>query len=251
MNRAYGVGQWWHYAQVTSTNDKAKELAANGYLGDEAVIIADHQTQGRGQQNAKWYSSPGDSLTLSLVIFPQSLLAKDQFWLNMAVSVGILESLLPFLQSSAGHYAIKWPNDIILEHRKMGGILIENVLEGKYIQQSVIGIGLNLGDSSSKVLPEAIGLSSLKGDVPDSDRIAKGLIEKVNEAYRQVTVGNRQPIKDRYHQFLYKRNQWHTFKDTSDQLFKGCIQGVDELGQLLVQDEDKRIQAFGLKSIQF
>lgn len=247
----YRGSQWWHYNQLSSTNDQAKELAAKGYLKDEAVVIADHQTHGRGQQNANWYSNPGDSLTLSFVVFPASFLAKDQFWLNMAVSVGILESLLLFLQPVAGHYAIKWPNDIILEHQKMGGILIENILEGNHIYQSVIGIGLNLGDLSLDELPEAIGLSNVTGDIPDHDLIVKSVVDKVKEAYRQVTTGNAEVIKNRYYQFLYKNNQWHTFKDASGKLFKGCIHGVDELGHLLVQDDENRIQAYSLKTLQF
>jgi BirA family biotin operon repressor/biotin-[acetyl-CoA-carboxylase] ligase len=247
----YLDSKWWHYHQLTSTNDKAKELAAKGYLKDKAVVIADHQTHGRGQQNASWYSNPGDSLTLSLVVFPSSLLAKDQFWLNMAVSVGILESLIPFLEPVAAHYAIKWPNDLMLEHRKMGGILIENVLEGNYIHQSVVGIGLNLGDFYLEALPQAIGLSSVTEEIPDHDHMAQSLVDKIIEAYRKVTLGNREIIKDRYHQFLYKSHQWHTFKDARGNLFKGCIQGIDELGRLLVLNESNSIQAYGLKNIQF
>lgn len=248
---SYARSQWWYYNQLSSTNDKAKELAAMGYLKDEAVVITDDQTHGRGQQNAYWYSNPGDSLTLSFVAFPTSLLAKDQFWLNMAVSVGILESLLPFLEPVAGHYAIKWPNDLILEHRKMGGILIENVLEGHYVHQSVIGIGLNLGDLSLWELSGAIGLSSVTGEIPDTDLLARRLVDKVKEAYKQLKIGRREVIKNRYYQFLYKSNQWHTFKDGSGQFFKGCIHGVDEVGQLLVQDESNKVQPYGLKNIQF
>eukprot|EP01137_Pigoraptor_chileana_P015025 Opistho-2@5140 len=110
------------------------------------VIITDNQTAGRGQRGNVWEASIGENLTFSLILKPNFLKASEQFQLNVAVSLGVLDCLSEYIDEDL---KVKWSNDIYFQNQKMGGILIENTLQGYQIGYSVIGIGLNINQAAS------------------------------------------------------------------------------------------------------
>ena len=124
-----------------STNDIAAEMIQSQEVFEGTIIITDHQTTGRGQRGNSWEAAIGQNLTLSLILKPTFLRASDQFQLNVAVSLGVHEFLSQYLPEGL---TIKWSNDIYHYDKKLGGILIENTLQGYNIGYSVIGIGLNI-----------------------------------------------------------------------------------------------------------
>ena len=127
-----------------STNNEALQFLADGTAYEGDMVVTDGQTQGRGQRGNQWIAQSGQNLTFSLVLQPTFLLASEQFWLNMAVSLAVYDSLSPFIPAGL---RIKWPNDIYVNDRKMGGILIENALQGYNLAHSVVGIGLNINQT--------------------------------------------------------------------------------------------------------
>ena len=127
-----------------STNDETLQFLADGTAYEGDMVVTDGQTQGRGQRGNQWIAQSGQNLTFSLVLQPTFLLASEQFWLNMAVSLAVYDSLSPFIPAGL---RIKWPNDIYVNDRKMGGILIENALQGYNLAHSVVGIGLNINQT--------------------------------------------------------------------------------------------------------
>ncbi len=107
------------------------------------LLVAEHQTHGRGRLGRAWLSSPGSSLTFSLAL---SLQPGDWSGLSLAVGCAIAEALEPWAQLSPGakpRLTLKWPNDLWLDERKLGGILIETVPAGDR-RMAVIGVGLNI-----------------------------------------------------------------------------------------------------------
>lgn len=243
---------WWHYQTLTSTNDQAKLLAAGDWLKNGSVIIADEQTHGRGQQNTAWLSKAGESLTCSFVYFPNFLKASDQFYLNMIVTLGIVEALKAHFKSYGDSFAIKWPNDILLKEKKLGGILIENLLEGAYLQQAVVGIGINLNQTlMGKELPGAISLRQLTGRHHNPLSLVEILKDAIDNQYTMLRDGNKSKIYNGYLNNLYLFHRWHQFKAANGKTFQGCISGINNYGNLLIVDKANQTRAFGLKEIQF
>ncbi len=141
---------------IDSTNDYAKQLLSTQKPTDGTLIIAKAQTKGRGQLGNIWQTESGKNLTVSYILYPNFLSPDKQFYLNMAVALGIRE----FCESiCAEHVQIKWPNDILINGKKVCGVLIENALQGSKIQHSVIGIGININQSKFDAeLPHATSI---------------------------------------------------------------------------------------------
>ena len=125
---------------VTSTNDYLSQLCKNNETKEFYTVWAERQTAGRGQRGNSWESEPGKNLTFSIVLYPTVLKARQQFYLSMLVSTAVVYALNNYTKG----FSVKWPNDIYWNDKKIAGILIENELEGNYVMQSIVGIGLNV-----------------------------------------------------------------------------------------------------------
>ena len=126
--------------ETTSTNDYLAQLCKESKAKEFYTVMADIQTKGKGQRGNSWESEAGKNLTFSIVLYPTALEAPKQFCLSMLAALACHEAL----DNYTNGFSIKWPNDIYWKDKKIGGILIENELEGEYIVQSIIGIGLNI-----------------------------------------------------------------------------------------------------------
>ena len=148
-----------------STNDEARRRL--DALDNLSVLAAETQTAGRGQGDHTWTSAPGQNLTFTLVLkFPPCapIATSEILLITQAVTGGIRRYLL----SKGVESRIKWPNDIYVGDRKICGILIENILDGKQVSSSMIGIGLNLNqDRFPADLPNPVSLRQLTGRTYD------------------------------------------------------------------------------------
>ena len=131
-----------------------------------SVVAAREQTAGRGQGTHTWYSTKGKNLTFSILYNPEMLLTQDMILITCATTIGIRDYLL----EKGVTARIKWPNDIWVGDRKICGILIENILDGKRIRHSIIGIGLNLNEKDwPSDLPNPVSLGNITGKTYDTD----------------------------------------------------------------------------------
>ncbi len=141
------VGLPYRYcASCGSTNLELKREA--GGLPSGTVVATDEQTQGRGRLGRSWTSGPGQDLTFSVLLRPSVAPAEAQI-LSLAVAVAVAEVLdgLPGLQ---GRALVKWPNDVLIDGKKVCGILLESSSDGEGLEWVVAGIGLNVnGDPGS------------------------------------------------------------------------------------------------------
>ncbi len=148
-----------------STNDEARRRL--DALDNLSVLAAETQTAGRGQGDHTWTSAPGQNLTFTLVLkFPPCapIATSEILLITQAVTGGIRRYLL----SKGVESRIKWPNDIYVDDRKICGILIENILDGKQVSSSMIGIGFNLNqDRFPADLPNPVSLRQLTGRTYD------------------------------------------------------------------------------------
>jgi len=212
------------------------------------IIVTDNQTAGRGQRGNHWESRPGQNLTCSLLLKPTFLRATDQFWLNMAVSVGLTDALLPLVGDII---RIKWPNDIYAGDRKLGGILIENTLHSYTLAWSVVGMGLNVNQTEFDY-SAATSLQHL-ATLPNGYDLAgllRQVCERIEQRYLQLRSGQREGMKTDYLKLLYRYQQEHIFLSDGDRIFRGTIVGIDETGRLAI-DEAGQVRHFGFKEIVF
>ena len=208
--------------EVDSTNTELMRRARAGRM-DPVLLVAERQTAGRGRLGRGWRSAPGESLTFSVGL---KLAPADWAGLSLAVGVTLAEHLHPRIQ-------LKWPNDLWLEDRKLGGILIETASFAGAPQPeryAVIGVGLNVS------APQATGLATppawLQELLPDVDaaealsRIALPLVRSV-QAFEALGY---QPFQMRFDARDALRDRAVTLSDGSS----GTAHGTSETGGLLV-----------------
>ncbi|GAB3703502.1 biotin--[acetyl-CoA-carboxylase] ligase [Spirosoma flavus] len=230
-----------------STNDEASDLIARTDVAEGTLVITDHQTAGRGQRGNIWLATAGQNLTFSLILKPSFLQPTEQFWLNMAISLGIYDALQPLL---GDQLRVKWPNDIYVGSKKLGGILIENTLHGTSIAWSIVGMGLNINQTElSYVTATSLQLESPLPNGYDLSGLLRMLCETLEQRYLQLRSGRRDLLKTSYLQILYRYQEEHIFKSEGRQ-FRGTIIGVDEAGRLAVTENDE-VRYFGFKEISF
>lgn len=231
-----------------STNDIAVEMIqSENTVFEGTVIITDNQTAGRGQRGNTWEASSGENLTFSLILKPNFLKASDQFQLNIAISMGVFDFLSAFIDESL---SIKWSNDIYYKDQKMGGILIENSLQGYQIGHSIVGIGLNINQLEFSNL-RATSLRSITHNPLkyDLSEILKRLLENLEKNYLKIKNNDFESLKTNYLANLYRFQKYHYFKRNGQQ-FLGQIVGIDETGKLGIET-DENVIYFDFKEVEF
>lgn len=234
--------------EVASTNTFLKDaLSKSTPLLEGTVIMAEKQFAGRGQTNNDWLSEERKNLTFSVLLNPSFLRVDQQFELNKAISVAVND----VLQMYAGNDAlIKWPNDSYIGNKKVGGILIENIVNGNKIRHAIVGIGLNVNQTNFPITLKNV--TSLKqGLHKDYDLyVLLGEICSAIEArYLQLKAGRYEKITADYMNKLYLLNQWATFK-CADRMLDGKIIGLSSSGQLEMETREGTV-FFNNKEVEF
>jgi BirA family transcriptional regulator, biotin operon repressor / biotin---[acetyl-CoA-carboxylase] ligase len=228
-----------------STNSLLLDLAQKSSPAEGTVVITNHQTRGRGQRGSGWEAEEGKNLTFSLLLKPTFLSTQNQFFLTIVVSLAVHD----FLSSkSLPQVKIKWPNDVMVNDKKITGILIENSLSNSAIQQSVVGIGVNINQQLFSV-PSATSLSIEAKREFDLLTELNLLVEKIEKRYLQLRAGKKTELKNDYLKNLYWAGELHLFL-VNNLRQQGTITGIDEAGKLEV-DCNGTISYFGLKEISF
>ena len=228
-----------------STNNYLKQLILERTMDDFSVVVANHQTNGRGQRGSSWLSEKDKNLTFSVLKRNISIVANQQFLLNILVSLSIVKSLEGF---NIPKLAIKWPNDILSDHHKISGILIENLIKNKQIEYAIIGIGLNVNQVKFEGLSK---VSSLKNIMPlpvDKDELLTKIIDKLKMYFKLYSENGSEFLNSEYESYLFRKDKPSTFSSHDNSLFTGIIRGVSASGKLCVQMEDFN-KEFDLKEL--
>jgi BirA family biotin operon repressor/biotin-[acetyl-CoA-carboxylase] ligase len=229
---------------VDSTNNYAASLVQSDNIPEGAVIMAREQTMGRGQRGTQWQSVAGENLTFSLVYYPRFLAAQDQFMLSRICALALLETLL----SMEVQASIKWPNDLLVNGKKICGVLIENGIQGDRLSSAVIGIGLNV---NQLVFPGGISATSLALERKaqfDLIHVLGSFCERMEKWYLLLRQGKNELICKQYLQCLMNFREWSWFQKEENP-FKAMITDVNREGKLELMLENGEIQTFGLKEI--
>ena len=235
--------------EVDSTNNFLKQLASNSKpVIEGTVIMAENQTAGRGQQQNGWYAEAGKNLTFSLLLKPSFLPVTQQFDLVRAVSLGVFDALHPLLGDSL---KIKWPNDIYYGNRKLGGMLIENMIQGGQIKNAIVGIGLNINQEKfPDNLPNATSVKQILQQDYDLKTLLSDICRHIEAYYLNLKAGKILFVRETYLTRLYWLNEQKEYKSKDGQ-FAGTIKSVKDNGILVVENNKHEELEFSLKEIEF
>ena len=215
--------------------------------------IAGHQTAGKGQRGNQWYAQPNQNLLVSFLLKPNHELLQAQFYLSKAIANGILIGLQQWASGNLGErlpLEIKWPNDIYLDGKKLGGILIESNFQAGKWAFSIVGIGLNINQLDF----EGLRATSLRQwtqnpqtiDIADIyNHIAHG-IENQYEAFTGKAYTS---IDSTYHETLFRKEAWHSYEDKNG-IFEGKIVRVNEQG-LVEIERNLGTESYDIKELSF
>lgn len=231
--------------ECESTNNLALQLCQQTETPEGTVVITENQTAGRGQRGSSWETEPGMNLTFSFVIRPGFLSVSDQFYLNIFTSLAILDYLKSHLQSKP---LIKWPNDVLVDGKKICGILIENQIRSSRFSSVVAGIGLNINQQTF-IIDTATSLHHHTQQQYDLQTELESLLQYLEARYLQLKNGKFETLKRNYLESLYGLHEPRSF-DVDGKTVKGMITGIDEAGRLTVKI-DGEVKAFGIKEIRY
>ncbi len=231
---------------ISSTNEYLKALNNSQNLPNFTTVTANYQTNGKGQRGAKWNSEAGKNLICSILV--KNVIDKPEhlFILNVAVSLAIVQTLK---QLTNLQFNIKWPNDILSENKKIGGILIENSLHYNNKITSIVGIGLNINQQNFENLPKATSLYNLSRFEYDIEMVLKALLNHLKVKIHKFIEENENVLWEEYHSYLYKLNVPAVFASDNKENFMGIIKGVNPHGKLLLQHHDNLIYEYDIKDI--
>lgn len=225
-----GKGDFYYYDEVTSTNDEAYRLAEDG-APEGTLVVSDTQTAGKGRLGRKWSSPKGEGVYFSLVLRPD---------VNISIipTITLISALaiVDTVERVCGVKAeIKWPNDVLVSGRKLCGILTEMKAQPDMVEFIVLGIGINVNTSLSK-LPE--GSTSLKhetGGVVLKKDILKGILEEFETDYnifkREGFLSLREECK--VHSAVIGEQ---VSVSEHGRILEGTVLDIDESGALMVED---------------
>jgi len=232
---------------VDSTNNYALALIKEKELADGTLIWAHNQLNGRGQRDAKWFAKEGTSLTASFVLHP-SLTIEDLYYLTKMTVLAVADMVNGLLADKSFRVDIKWPNDVMLGHKKMGGILIENVLRGSLIKTSVIGIGLNI---FNQVFPDEAGLAGcIEAFTPIDCSLRDCMVtlcECLEVRYLQLKAKRYEDLDRHYFGQLYAYHQWAQYQ--TDEKIVGFSEGVTKEGKLILKHDTGERHLYEVKEI--
>jgi len=202
------------------------------------TLVTKIQTAGKGQRGNVWRDEPGQSVLMSLIVQPE-MPVEQQFCFNTAIAVAVATVLQSFEED--WNVQIKWPNDIIVNDKKAGGILVENTFRGSSWTHSVIGLGLNVLQASfPEDLPRATSLYIASPKQRDVQALAMLLREQI---IRNIYSGHITTFLDLYNHNLYRRGQLQRFTDGTEE-WDAWILGVNKDGQLVVRFDDGSTAAY-------
>jgi BirA family biotin operon repressor/biotin-[acetyl-CoA-carboxylase] ligase len=225
--------------EIDSTNDEAARLLATGESAP-FVVIARSQTRGRGRLGRSWHSAANGNLYISFAFRPSLEPGRMQTF-TLWMGVNLCDLVERFCNGLSVRPGVKWPNDLVFDGRKAGGMLTEARMDADRIRDLVFGLGLNIGSTAESwpapLARQAVSLSQVAGERIDASRLTAALIGRILLAYEQFIDGSyRRTFADLWNRFDALRGSRVTLTEGNRQ-HAGTALGIDEEGSLLLREE--------------
>lgn len=237
--------------EIDSTNNFARTLLDSVEKPENGTVIITHkQTKGIGQMGSLWESEPGKNITCSIILYPNFLTLETIFDLTKCISMAVIATLENYIDFE--RLKIKWPNDVLFENRKISGILIQNQWIGNQLESSIIGIGININQTSFSSAGNfaPISLKNITGKEHNLDQILEELIKKLSFFYEHLEETTKSYLSFLYSNSLFRNNEWASYCNNGT-IFEGKIIQIHSDGHISLKLKDGEIKSFGYKEIEF
>ncbi len=238
-----GTGLGWRQldvvAQTGSTNADLLARAASGIDIDGAVLIAEHQTAGRGRHGRGWSATPRAQITMSVGVSVVDVPAATWGWLSLAAGVAVFDAVAPLIERTGFKAGLKWPNDVLVGGGKLAGILAEVARP-----VVVVGVGLNVTQAPEEVgSPGATSLLDLGVAAPDRDQLVRSLLRELGgriAAWRAARGADPQLAADYRARSLTIGSRVRAQLPGGKEIV-GTARDIDDQGQLCVAAEGETV----------
>ena len=215
---------------IDSTNEYIKKNK-DVFYENELCVFTFNQTNGNGQRGNKWISEPGQNICISFLFRDLNINIKDQFKLNMLVSLKIIKILRNF---KINNLKIKWPNDILADNKKICGILIESFFKKNRVKDAVIGFGINVNQFDFGAVKNATSFFLIKKTFQDLFPMSKAIIKEFSDFNYEVINKTTSELKFKYLKSLYGLNIYNKF-NVSEDIINAKIVDIRAEGQLVLE----------------
>jgi len=228
-----------HFLEETgSTNTYATELLQKGAQEGD-IVIADYQTHGRGRMERVWHSPSGKNIFTSIILKPD-LDPSSASQVTLTAGVAVAEAISEFCN---GKVTVKWPNDVLIEGKKVCGILSEMKTRNDKIEYVIVGIGINVnmdkGDFPEQLQESSTSLKEETGRYISRLDFAEDLFECFGTWYHKLHVEGFNPIRDEWLKYSNIIGREIDVRDR-DRTKRGRVAGLDNIGALVIYDEKEK-----------
>jgi BirA family transcriptional regulator, biotin operon repressor / biotin---[acetyl-CoA-carboxylase] ligase len=225
-----------HYFRIGSTNAAAMEAAAAGEP-EGSIFFAEQQTAGRGRGANSWESAPSEGIYGSVILRPQ-MSPGDALLISLIAGIAVAEAV----EKTTGlHPDLRWPNDVLLEERKFCGILTEMNAEATRVRHVVLGIGININQSSfsAELEPVATSLCIAGGHEWSRVQLVAALLKSLDTWYRGLSDGAADSRRAIFREFEQRSSYARSRLVHVDEKcgYEGVTEGLDDRGFLLVRTD--------------
>lgn len=223
----------YYYDSLASTNDQARMLAREG-APDGSLVIANAQSGGKGRRGRSFFSPEGAGIWMSVILRPDISPAQASM-VTLVAAVAVQETMEDFGIPSG----IKWPNDLVVDGKKVTGILTEMSIEPEMINPIILGIGINVNMTGfpEKLKDMATSMAMITGKVYDRVAIIQRLMMHFDANYQKfLKSGDLFYLKEKYDASLIHRNKEISVHEIR-RVWRGISRGINDSGELIVTSE--------------
>lgn len=238
-----------NFSQLGSTNDYASFLLSVGEASDGMVIMAGSQFAGKGQRGRVWYSVPGESLTFSIILKDCGFAPEKTFVIQIIVALAIRRWAAGYISDT--EVMLKWPNDVMVNGKKLAGVLTETQIQGGEVSALVIGIGINLNQSEFPAgMGNPVSLYMISGSFTGPEVELQSLCASVREVFAEWISGQEQPLFEEYSRYFYGKGQWRTFS-IQGTMIEAMPEGINDQGSLVLRNRDGSLRVLDSANVEW
>jgi BirA family biotin operon repressor/biotin-[acetyl-CoA-carboxylase] ligase len=220
-----------------STNTLAKDLALSGEK-EGTVVISEEQTRGKGTKGRSWYSARRKGLYLSVILYPSR---PDISLLSLVTGLAASDAVLSSFDVKV---SLKWPNDLVWEGKKVGGILCESGYLGNRVNYAILGMGLNLnhdrGDFPEEIRQQAVSLKLITKEDIEEGQLLGNLWQELNHWYGQFLLAKREGIVKAFQKRSVLAVGREMTVDMDGEMISGIYRGINLQGGLILECEGEK-----------
>ncbi len=235
----------FYFEELPSTNNYAKKLKGEGGCHG-TMVLTDHQSSGRGQHEHEWIVEPGQNLTFSLMFQPSS--AERLNLLTLVCALSVKETVEYF---TALKPVIKWPNDVLVNDKKICGILTETVFIGNKLDRVIVGIGLNVNQEEfkDKAVTNATSLKLETEQALERETILAHLVQDIEHKYRLWSQQDPEILK-KVNKSLVGYGDWINLK-VNGEVIEGEYKflGANNKGELVALDSEMDLMTYAFEQV--